>query len=174
MAHIVRLDKEKQGNTHGWQVRGRGKRGYKSKLFSDGVYGGKDEALAAAETFLESVKDDQEWRPSSLQPPQPPPLPLYFHKLSKNNKSGVNGVHRVVARNAKGKRPGYAYWAAGYTVPGRRGVGAQKHKTFAVETYGEEEAKQMAIEFRRMWEEAVDKGEEAVKDFLDAYTEGWL
>ena len=43
--HITRLDYQK---THGWWVRIRRKSNPCSKLFSDGVYGGRDKALAAA------------------------------------------------------------------------------------------------------------------------------
>lgn len=45
LKHITRLDYQK---THGWWVRIRRKSNPCSKLFSDGVYGGRDKALNAA------------------------------------------------------------------------------------------------------------------------------
>ncbi len=45
LKHITRLDYQK---THGWWVRIRRKSNPSSKLFSDGVYGGRDKALEAA------------------------------------------------------------------------------------------------------------------------------
>jgi len=56
---IIRIDKEKTktgGNTHGWQIRaGQNlQRGYHSKLFSDGKYGGSDKALDEAEKYLQN------------------------------------------------------------------------------------------------------------------------
>ena len=71
MASIIRLDKPKNSpqGTHGWQVRGRGKRGYHSKLFSDGQYGGSEPALAAAKAYLESyVESHPSERDNSHQP----------------------------------------------------------------------------------------------------------
>ena len=54
LKHITRLDYQK---THGWWVRIRRKSNPCSKLFSDGVYGGRDKALEAATAWRdEQVK----------------------------------------------------------------------------------------------------------------------
>jgi hypothetical protein len=56
MGYIVRLDKPKDTSkgTHGWQVRSSKKnKKYYSRMFSDGVYGGQEQALAAAQAYLE-------------------------------------------------------------------------------------------------------------------------
>lgn len=167
MAFIVRLDKEKKGKTHGWQVRGRGKRKYFSKLFSDGVYGSKGKALMAAEEFLETYLQAH----PELTTPKKPEMPPYHYNLNRNNKTGINGVHRTMSMKPyKGGVRRYPSWCATYTGLN----GTQQKKQFSVNVYGEEEAKRLAVEFRQMWEEAVDKGEKAVADFLDAYDEGWL
>ena len=66
--HIVRVDKR---NTHAWQVRGPGKRGYHSRLFSDLKHGGREEALAAVRTYLEELQAElgSATRPVSLPLP---------------------------------------------------------------------------------------------------------
>ena len=54
LKHITRLDYQK---THGWWVRIRRKSNPCSKLFSDGVYGGRDNALAAATAWRDDKLD---------------------------------------------------------------------------------------------------------------------
>ena len=178
MPTIVRIDKgDKKGSgaTHGWQVRGRatrkgrGKRAsYKSRMFSDNVYGGRDEALAAAEKFYENIKNDPEWFPPVRTAEQPP----YHYKLSRANKSGVNGVHRVKERVEKRSgRTKPAYWVATFADPRK---GRQGHKGFSVNEYGEAEARRLAVEFRQMWEKAADGGDKAIVEFLEDYEGGRL
>ncbi len=55
LKHITRLDYQK---THGWWVRIRRKSNPCSKLFSDGVYGGRDKALEAALTWRDEKLTD--------------------------------------------------------------------------------------------------------------------
>ena len=38
----------------------------------------------------------------------------------------------------------------------------------------EEEAFRLAVEFRKMWKEAVQQGGKAIKEFFEAYNDGWL
>ena len=81
MAYIVRLDKR---NTHGWQVRGGGKRGYHSKMFSDGRYGGKEAARAVVQAYLAEYR-------ATHPDDSARPYPHGFHegKMLANNKSGL-------------------------------------------------------------------------------------
>ena len=164
MAAIIRLDKPKNSphGTHGWQVRGRGKRGYHSKLFSDGQYGGSEPALAAATAYLESyVESHPAERDNSHQP---------FHqgKRFTNNKSGVTGVYYTEYAHRWDKERTVGYWCA--SLPS--GPAGQKpwHKKFNIERYGYREAKRLAIEFRREWEEAVKQGsDQALEEFFEEY-----
>lgn len=177
MTIIVRIDKEEKtgsGATHGWQVRGRatrigGKRGnYRSKMFSDNVYGSRGKALIAAEEFAESIKDDPEWFPPVGTPEHPP----YHYNISRANKSGVNGVHRTKERvDKKSGQTKPAFWVATFTDPRNN---KRRHKDFSVNEYGEAEAKRLAVEFRQMWEEAADVGTEAIIEFLEDYEGGGL
>ncbi len=172
MGYIVRVDKPKNEpakGTHGWQVRGAGKRGYHSKLFSDNVYGSKDKALVAAEEYLtEFVK---------AHPEEGRTYPSYHKgKLFANNKSGATGVFRTheYGRWDKKKERKRYYWCAFYTIDGRGRKQVKGYEKFYVEEWGEAEAKRRAIEFRQMWEEAARVGEEAVKRFFEEYRAGWL
>lgn len=135
-AHISRLDKR---HTHGWQVRVGEKRGYHSRLFSDRLLGGKDEALVAAKAYLAQYLVDH---------PQEQPAPIRFHsKITKRNKSGVVGVYRTELVNQGG------VWCA-YVSRGPAGQ-TRWNIRYRVSVYGEEEAKRLASEFRTTWEKTV-------------------
>ncbi|HEY85627.1 MAG TPA: hypothetical protein G4N96_11025 [Chloroflexi bacterium] len=163
-AHIVRIDKPKNSSkgTHGWQVRAGGKRKYHSKLFSDNVYGSKGKALVAAEGYLDQyVKKNPEHTE--------PPYPHHFREegLMSNNKSGVNGVCRSWGYPGWDKKKEYRmdYWSA-FCGVGPQGQRNSWHKRYYVNTHGEYEAKRLAIEFRKGWEEAIKEGEDALEEFF--------
>ncbi len=78
LKHITRLDYQK---THGWWVRIRRKSNPCSKLFSDGVYGGRDQALQAA----------IQWRDEKLVN-APKQSVRTIESSSKNVKTGVPGL----------------------------------------------------------------------------------
>jgi len=167
MAHIVRV---KGKSTVAWQVRvgiGSGRK-YHSKMFSDSVFGGSDDALVAAKKYLDDfLSDNPEYRIPQRKPQGP-----YHEGLHPNNVSGINGVHREGGRIVKwrGKsKVKHPQWRANYTVNGK-GL----KKSFSTFKYGEEEAKRLAIEFRKMWEEAADKGKQAVIDFIENHKNGYL
>ena len=174
MASIIRLDKPKNSKkgTHGWQVRVGPHKGYHSKLFSDNVYGSKGKALIAAEEYLEDYlkknpkADKKQW-----------PHGFYESEaLYKSNTSGITGVFRThdYARWDKKKTSKQYYWGAFYSI-NRHGIRKTRgHKKFYVHQHGEVEARRLAIEFRKMWEEAAKKGPEAVKQFFAEFDAGWL
>jgi len=164
MGHIVRIDKPKNSphGTHSWQVRVGGKRKYHSKLFSDRQYGGQQEALGAAQAYLESylTAHPQEWVRAYRS--------YHQGKMFANNKSGVTGVCYFESRHRWDKGRLVGYWCASLPT----GPEGQKtwHKKFNIERYGAREARRLAIEFRREWEAAVQTGnEKALEDFFEEY-----
>ena len=167
MGYIVRIDKPKNSTkgTHGWQVRihtGKNPRKYYSKLFSDGRYGSRGKALIAAEAYLEEYELQH---PELAQSPIPPNKPFLKDTLTRRNTSGINGVFRSHQFYSwdKERIPRYYWGASCPTGPD----GKYFAKRFYVATHGEEEAKRLAIEFRKMWEEAVEAGEEALAEFFE-------
>lgn len=163
MPFICRIDKR---NTHAWQVRGPGKRGYHSRLFSDQKHGGREEALAAARAYLEELQ-------ASLGPTaQPSPYPFRYHtgrRLS-SNKSGITGVYRSHSYTGAGLKQ--EFWGA-YVSIGPYGRKYLK-RFYITDNRDEEEAFRLAVEFRQMWEEAAQQGEAAIRQFFREYEDGWL
>lgn len=86
--HITRLDYQ---NTHGWWVRIRRNPKSCSKLFSDGVWGGRDEALEEAIA----------WRDEQLSK-LPPPGKRQNESSSKGIKTGVTGLSLVLEEGRQG------------------------------------------------------------------------
>ena len=78
LKHITRLDYQK---THGWWVRIRRKSNPCSKLFSDGVYGGRDKAQGVA----------MAWRDEKLSS-APKQVNRTLESSSKTIKTGVPGL----------------------------------------------------------------------------------
>jgi hypothetical protein len=176
MGYIVRLDKPKDTpkGTHGWQVRGSKKnKKYQSRLFSDGVYGGQEQALAAAQAYLEEYHQKY---PAESSLPKLYPYGFHEGERLSSNKSGVTGVYRTYeyGRWDTQKEHKRYYWGAFYTIDGEGRKHVRRHEKFYIEEWGETEARQRAIEFRQMWEEAAKQGVEAVKRFFDEYRAGWL
>jgi len=171
---IIRIDDPKDDvkhGTHGWQVRvptGEPRK-YHSKLFSDGVHGTKGKALVAAEEYLDTyLKEHPEiYEIVSRQSN----VPYHRGRLLASNSSGVTGVYRTygVPGWDKSKTHKQYYWAA-FCPKGPEGQ-KRWYKRFYVETHGEQEARRLAIEFRQMWEEAVEQGGEALEHFFEEHHE---
>lgn len=160
MAHIVRIDGTK---SKGWQVRGPGKRGYTSKMFSDGKYGGREKALELAKGYKKEL--------DKLEPPaRRPEVPPYRDKPLATNVSGIVGVYRSHSYHKTGLKQ--EYWAAFCSI-GPDG-GRYTKRFYINDERDEEEAFRLAVEFRQMWEEAVDQGEAAIQRFFAEYESGWL
>ena len=165
MAYIVRLDKPKDSSkgTHGWQVRGPGKRGYHSKLFSDRKYGGRNEALEAAREYLKEVEEKY--------PPQKAEGVVLRDEPLSNNQSGILGVYRSHQYHSKtGELE--EYWGA-YCRLGPDGNPYLK-KYYICGQRDDEEAFHLAVEFRQMWKAAADQGAAQVRRFWAEVESGWL
>lgn len=131
LRNIHRIDNADRG-THAWGVCLQRHGVILTKTFSDGVWGGKRAALAAARA----------WRAEQLQADAE-----YEHKLwrrnelRRNNRSGIVGVQRY---ERKPPARGAPYWAARWVNED----GATRSKKFSVLRWGERGARLMAIEER--------------------------
>ena len=116
------------GNIWAWKVTISRPGGKVYRDFSFIQHGGQDAALLAAQTYRDEIIRRY------------PPLTKrqLCTKLRSTNSSGVAGVKRVQ------RSEGYAFWEAITCLPGRTLT-----KKFSVNVYGEEGARQKAIETRQ-------------------------
>jgi hypothetical protein len=129
--NITRLDHD-ANRDHGWVVTLQRKREIVVKRFSDGIYGGKREALKAA----------VEYRDALLVHDEPFDHQIWIRtRLRKNNKSGIPGVHRYEIIDNPNTENVRVYWIAAWTNE----YGVTRQRKFSVARYGEEEAKRLAI-----------------------------
>lgn len=98
-----------------------------NKEFASADYGGADEARVAALAFRDDL----------LKTVPPMSLREFGSIVRSNNTSGMPGVYR---REYKG----FLYWCALVNLPN----GKSRKRTFAIKKYGEERAKQLAIQAR--------------------------
>lgn len=126
--NITRVDND-ANRDHGWVVTLQRKGATIVKRFSDGIYGGKREALEAA----------VEYRDSFLALDDPFNHQIWIRtRRRKNNKSGITGVLRhEVSDNGRVR----AYWLAVWTDE----YGATRQRKFSVARYGEQEARRLAV-----------------------------
>jgi len=128
---IVRLDYET--TAEGWNARYQREGVPFSQAFPDSKYGSPEASLAAA----------IEWR-RHAEETLPPMNRREFAELKRsNNSSGVTGVYRSVSGYYNGKA--LYYWYAIWSP--RKGKKASK--AFSVQKFGDERAKQLAIEARQ-------------------------
>jgi hypothetical protein len=133
LRNIQRIDK----GHHTWRVVMRRQHRHLRQHFTDSVYGGKEQALAAAVAFRDQMEAElsgvdyvvwqREW-------------------MRAHNKSGTVGVYRNINTKKRGERTiqqaqWMAYWQ---NANGKRSV-----RSFNVSKYGEEGAKQLAIRARQ-------------------------
>lgn len=121
-----------------------------SRYFAVSRYGGEEAAFKAA----------QEWRDRVLALLPPMTFRQLCARVRRNNTSGIPGIYRVV-------EPSYVCWKAMVEVAGKRQI-----RAFSVKKYGEEEARQMAIEARRQMLQSVpDRFWVATEASLDLTTQ---
>ena len=157
---IVRVEIHR---TKGYQVRYGDslQRGYNSRFFSDSVWGGKRKAREKARELYERIlQENSQWMP----------VP-YDTFLQRNNTSGKTGVNLYTTVDRRyGTDKVRVYWEATYHYM-KDGEKVNGHKRFGHHTYGEGRAKELAIEFRKGWEEVVRKGYDEVDKFVEAFNE---
>ncbi len=123
---ISRID---HNNTHGFQVRvvRRGKE--HSKMFSDSIHGGKEEANKNAKIYEAHLIETL------------PPLTHERLKPPSNNTSGILGVTRTYFKHRGIGNGGY-YWQTTFICPE---TGKPKNVKFSVAKYGDSDARERAI-----------------------------
>ena len=132
---ISRVDNE-ASRTHGWLVTIQRRGVIYRKHFSDGVFGGKRRAFAAAKGYRDEVIEKH------------PPLSMkeYSSIRKKNNRSGVVGVCRYCASETRAlpEENQRWFWVASWPLPD----GRRKRVKFSVNKYGEDGAFQRALDAR--------------------------
>ncbi|MFK7958342.1 MAG: hypothetical protein AB8B96_19770 [Lysobacterales bacterium] len=140
---ISRIDSE-QERVHTWRVslRREGKRLVKN--FPDRYFGSAGDALAAAKRYRDDL----------LKRNPPLSRKAFAQILRSNNQTGISGVYRYAKRYKlkDGTQKESWYWEANWpTLPG---VSAKA--TFAVNRYGEDMARQLAVRARERGLAAVE------------------
>ncbi|MFB9240642.1 AP2 domain-containing protein [Massilia antarctica] len=106
------------------------------KRFFEADCGGEQQALRVA----------QAWRDRIIEQHPPMTLAKFCTIVRKNNTSGVPGVSRTIKRhrNQQGAVKERIYWVARTPMPG----GTSPARSFSVKTFGEDEAKRLAVAAR--------------------------
>lgn len=130
--HIIRQEATEK-TTAGWKVNLKRRTQYMHKYFTDAKYGGKRNALEAAQTWLDSL----------MSVASDPDYMLWRrNKKPETNTSGIVGVGRYAVKYRKGRR---LLWQAMW----KDADGKQHCKRYFVSTHGEREAKALAVAARR-------------------------
>lgn len=134
MINIHRVDHD-ASYTHGWRVTIQRQTHIYREEFSDGRYGGCQQALEAAEAY----------RDATLQAHPPFSKPDYCAIVKKNNRSGISGLTRVDRWElCRGRRVRRLCWEVQWPI----GNGRSRHRKFSILKYGEEGAYQLALAAR--------------------------
>ena len=129
LRNIRRMDDDIR-KTHAWLVQVQRKNHIVIKMFSDGMFGGKQEALSAALEFRDFL---------TITPSQAEHNLLHRTIVRRNNTSGVPGIG--LYRSEHNKEKWVAFWTDEH--------GARQSRTFTVAVYGKRKAKQLAIAERQ-------------------------
>lgn len=131
---IRRVDSD-SSHTHAWVVTISRRRRKFVKHFTDGVYGGKRKALAAAIAYRDQV--------ISRNPPMT--LKEFCSVMKRNNRSGISGVCRYASGDPRQDGKLRWYWVARWSPE----PGKNKQIKFSVNRYGEKGAFQRAVLARK-------------------------
>jgi hypothetical protein len=131
LTYITRMD---HGNTHGWWVRVyKDSKPLESKLFSDGVCGGKEKARKQAQDYRDKVVKKHKIVPVHLRKTRE-------HSVDSRSTSGVVGVTLSMSDKSGSTR---VHWSARFMQKGR-----QRNVSFSVRKYGYEGAFKKALKAR--------------------------
>lgn len=131
LTYITRMD---HGNTHGWWVRVyKDSKPVESKLFSDGVHGGKEKAKKKAQEHRDKVVKKYKIVPVSMRKTRE-------HSVDRRSTSGMVGVTLSVTDKGGNLR---VHWSARFMEKGR-----QRNVSFSVRKYGYEGAFRKALKVR--------------------------
>lgn len=134
MRNLHRVD-HAASSTHCWRVTIRRRNEVIRRDFSDGVYGGREQAFQAALVCRNTIIETH------------PPFgkPEYCKILKKSNRSGVSGLKRVDRLElSKGRRMRRIYWEVQWPIEN----GRSRHRKFSILKYGEQGAYQLALTAR--------------------------
>ena len=132
---IARIDSERH-RTFAWVVSIQRHNRIRRRSFSDGLYGGKAKALAAAKAFRDQI----------LRQHPPMSRAEYCRIKRRNNKSGLAGVCRYVYPGAHVRRAAQrGYWLAFWTLAPGKG----KRIKFSIDRFGERGALKLAMRARK-------------------------
>src|SRR5690606_38412008 len=124
-------------STHGWQVRVYRHGKTYSRLFSDRLHGGKEEAYAQAVAYRKTLEAEVAALPAAA-----PRRRLI--RANKNNATGVVGISRTFKRDRRGIKHEV------YAVSWNPEPGVARGTSFSIKKYGEDDAFKMACRLR--WE----------------------
>ena len=131
LTYITRMD---HGNTHGWWVRVyKDSKPVESKLFSDGVYGGKEKAKKMAQAHRDKIVKKYKIVPVSMRKTRE-------HSVDRRSTSGMVGVTLSVTDKGGNLR---VHWSARFMEKGK-----QRNVSFSVRKYGYEGAFRKAVKVR--------------------------
>lgn len=145
MRYLSRVDiakKDTSGDTHAWQFRLKRGNVNISRFFPDSKHGGKEEALKCAQEFRDEI---EKMYPAVSGKEK-------YIKITKKNKSGIVGVHRIERDYTKANRPSQYHdsaWVASWIDDS----GKRVFRRFSIPRFGESQAFRLAITARR---QAVD------------------
>tara|TARA_R110002096_G_C14509493_1_gene716005 strand:+ start:60 stop:1214 length:1155 start_codon:yes stop_codon:yes gene_type:complete len=135
--------------SHHWMVQISIDKKPKTKNFSFRKYGSKKEALKKAISYRDKLVKDNN---------------IDLKKRFK--KSKIPGINRTIATRRNGVK--VAYWQAIWTENGK-----QRTKRFSTKTYGENEAKELAIKHREKIIKLLDDSGQTLFEKPDANTKIW-
>jgi len=134
MHHITRVDRT--GRKHLWQVTIQRWNRIYARSFSDRRYGGREQALAVAQGYRDSILAQQ----------TPMPRRTRCAVLKRNNQSGVSGVTRILLSDRRNKQAAQsACWVARWPGEGK----SIRQRRFSVSKHGEWGAFLKAVEARQ-------------------------
>ena len=131
---ICRIDQPSH-RTHGFFVRLARRRKIHSAFFTDKKFGGREQALAAAQAHYLQLRH-------KLGLPLQRSRQEWSETVRRRGRSGIHGVQRVIDRRTK---PWRKYWRATWSPE----LGVVRKKQFSIRKHGEEKARQLALRARR-------------------------